>query len=105
METIKAYIQDNFSDPTLSANTICQKFRISPSYLCHIYKECENQNITYAITRLRIEEATRLLTQTQIPVSDIALKVGYSDAHYFTKIFKKNKGVSPSDLRKVTQKW
>lgn len=105
VERIKSYIQDNFRDPELSTNLISEKFNISQSYLCHVYKTCENQNITAYITDLRIEEATALLLKSRLSVNEISEKVGYPDAHYFAKLFKKKKGVSPSELRKLTTRW
>jgi len=52
------------------------------------------------LNRLRLEEAKRLLTQTDLQVSDIAYKVGYGNISHFNRVFKDHLGISPNDFRK-----
>lgn len=51
------------------------------------------------LTAYRIERAVELLQQTDIPVREIAVRVGYTDANYFTKVFKRHLGVTPTEYR------
>lgn len=57
-------------------------------------------SITSYITDLRMDEACRCLKETSMKVAEIAKKVGYYDAHYFMRVFKKYFDASPSDYRK-----
>lgn len=99
-ESLKAYIQKNYADPALSTGSLAKKFRISQSYLCHIFKESENSNINAYLTGVRIEKADELL-RTDMSILEIATRVGYTDPHYFTKVYKKVKGISPSEMRRL----
>ena len=52
-----------------------------------------------SLTAYRIDRAVELLQQTDIPVREIAVRVGYTDANYFTKVFKRHLGVTPTEYR------
>ena len=56
------------------------------------------------LTRVRIEEAKRLLHNPQYLIDEIAENIGYDDASYFTKVFKRYEGVTPTQYRKTLQK-
>ena len=51
------------------------------------------------LQRLRIQEACRLLEQTQLPLCDVAQAVGYTDPKHFSRLFRRYKGLSPKELR------
>ena len=52
------------------------------------------------LTRRRLQEAKRLLTETDIPVAEIGMQTGFSDPGYFSTVFRKYEGVSPIEYRK-----
>ena len=98
--SIKDYIRAHYDSPDISLSSISDNFNISQSYLCTIFKKYNFMSITSYITDLRMDEACRCLKETSMKVAEIAKKVGYYDAHYFMRVFKKYFDASPSDYRK-----
>lgn len=96
---IKQYIQDCYQKQDLSLAKIAEEFNFSAAYLSTLFRIHCGQNITDYINAIRIEEACRLLAQESYKISYIAEAVGYSNATYFCKVFKKLKDVSPTDFR------
>lgn len=96
---IKEYIDKNYTKD-IPLNEIANRLYISPYYLSHIFKEeTGNTPINYLIQR-RVGEAQKLLLNTQQTVQEIAQQVGYENANYFSMMFKKVAGESPSMFRK-----
>lgn len=100
-DRICEYIYSNYAEP-LTLNEIADAFSISPSYLSHYFRKKKNQSIIRLIGDVRLEKAAEYLRNTEIPIADIAERVGYEDGNYFSKAFRKKYGKSPSDYRK---KW
>ena len=98
---IKAYIDSNYADVNFSTSLLSGKFSVSQSYLCHIYKAIEGTSINTYATTLRIAEACRLISGTGLSIVEIAARVGYLDAHYFAKVFRKLRGVTPTEFRRL----
>lgn len=92
-------INNNFKNQ-VNIQEIAHDFSTSPSYLSQVFKKETGQTIINYLTTLRIDEAKDLLISTRETVSIISDMVGYQDYFYFTKIFKKHIGVSPSKYRK-----
>lgn len=84
----------------ISIKWIASKLYMNPSYLGQIFKKEIGVSFTEYVNRLRIEKAKELLLQSHLKIFEITQEVGFSDAHYFLKIFKKYTGSSPSDYRK-----
>jgi AraC-like DNA-binding protein/ligand-binding sensor protein len=72
---------------------------LSPSYFSRIFKEEMNESFSEHMNRLRVERAASLLLGADIPLVEIASRVGFVDQSYFTKVFKRLKGVSPGRYR------
>jgi two-component system response regulator YesN len=53
------------------------------------------------LTQLRIEESQKLLAETNLPVKEIAVRVGYLDEKYYSKLFKKATGIKPTEYRRI----
>ena len=98
---VKQFIQENYNDPNFSTAMLSTRFNISQSYLCHIYKCTENTSINNYMTLLRMERACALLTGTQLSIVDVSAKIGYLDPHYFAKVFRKLKGITPTEYRRL----
>ncbi|WP_026487436.1 response regulator transcription factor [Caldanaerobius polysaccharolyticus] len=94
------YIHDNYTDVNLSLTTISKNFYFSPAYVCKTFKKQTGKTINKYITELRLYKAKELLKDQNIKIKDIAIKVGYSDENYFTKLFKKDTGLTPSEYRR-----
>lgn len=95
--TIK-YIHTNLSEP-LSLETIAEHLHISPSHLSRTFKKACGEPLTEFINRTRVEKAKDYLAHSDILSYEIAELVGYNDPAYFSSIFKKYTGMSPTDFR------
>lgn len=74
---------------------------LSRNYFCKTFKECTGMKVLEYIQKLRMEEACRLLREKDWKVIEIAENVGYKDLKFFTKMFKKVTGKTPSEYRKL----
>lgn len=95
---VMSHIRENLgSDLSLSA--LSELVYLNPSYLSRRFKEVTGQNLTDTILRLRMEEACRQLEETTNRVKNIAVQVGYESAAHFSRIFKREKGMTPQEYR------
>lgn len=91
------YIRENYGDPNLGLNQICEYLNISTSRFSSIFKEATGRTFTEVLIEVRIQNAERLLRQTSLKNYEIAEKVGFSDPHYFSHVFKKMTGKTPKE--------
>ena len=98
-QQLDEYLAANLS-ADLSVNALCNHFGISRSKLYNIVNEYYNMGIEQLTRKLRVDAAKKLLTQTTLPVSEVAAQVGYDDYNYFIKVFKKETDCTPSRYRK-----
>lgn len=96
---IMNYIQSNYFDRKLSVKSIADEMHFSVSYLCTFFKKSTGKTINDYITETRIEKAKDMLRNKEIKLYEITEKVGYDNANYFTKIFKKHEKYTPSEFR------
>ncbi|WP_313134670.1 response regulator transcription factor [Anaerocolumna sp.] len=97
------YIHQNFTNQ-LSFQAICQTYIINPSYLSQVFKRELGTTFTNYIKDLRINYAKDLLAKTNEPISVICEKVGYTQYFYFSKLFKKEAGMTPTQYREQEQR-
>lgn len=102
-EAIHQYIRQNYRFP-ISTGNIAEEFYVNESYASRCFSQMYHITITEYIAKVRIEHAKILLTTTDVPIGSISLNVGFDDANYFTRIFKKRTGCSPTEFRKSNQK-
>ena len=100
---VKNYISLNLGK-ALSLVEIAQRFKIGKTTLCKSVKAEMNVTVNALIRILRIEKAKQLLQSTELPISIIAEQIGIPDYNYFTKVFKKETGVTPLLFRKQSEK-
>ncbi|WP_411168800.1 response regulator [Clostridium sp. MB05] len=100
VEKAKDYIKNNYSDYEISVEKLCSKLHVSPTYFSTIFKKETNMSFVNYLTDIRLEEAIKLLNTTDDKTYIIASKVGYQEANYFSYVFKKKFGISPSRYRK-----
>jgi len=93
------YIMQNYNDPEISLNSVCKHLFISVSYFSLIFKNNTGKTFVEFLTSVRMEKAMELLRTTNLRSYEIAKKVGYDDPHYFSSIFKKETGMSPTEYR------
>ncbi|MBD0381512.1 response regulator [Paenibacillus sedimenti] len=94
------YLSNHYQED-LSLEDISQKFHFHPSYFSTIFKSVAGIGFSEYMQRVRIDRAKQLILKTDYKMADIAIKVGYRDAAYFTKIFKKETGTSPYKYKRI----
>lgn len=95
---ILEYISQHFTQP-ISLQELCRDYCINPSYLSQLFKKELGVTFTTYITHLRIEHAKELLSTTNLRISEISERVGYDYYFNFTKLFKKETGLTPKQYR------
>lgn len=95
----KKYIDENYADQNTTLTTVAEAVALSPNHFSTIFsQECKTTFIEY-LTDVRIENAKRLMKETDMKGYDIAYECGFSDPHYFSYIFKKSTGLSPREYK------
>lgn len=85
----------------ISLQLLSQKYNISMSYLSNLIKKETGHTYTEHIMNKRLDLAKAILKDNSMSIEEIAEKVGYNDYFHFTKVFKKNVGITPSKYRKL----
>lgn len=98
IEMSKDYIKNNFNKD-ISLDDVSRAANISPYYFSKIFKEGTGQNFIEYLTNIRIEKAKELLDTTEHSMKEICTICGYSDPNYFSRSFKKNVGVTPTEYK------
>jgi YesN/AraC family two-component response regulator len=92
---IKQHYRDSISVEDISAAAGYSKY-----YFCHCFKELTGCTPNDYLTKYRLDYATKLLNSTDMTIGNIAAECGFYDISYFTKVFKKHNGISPSEARR-----
>lgn len=99
---INNFIRTNLHNPELSLQTIADHVSLSKTYLCVMYKKETGITINEYINMQRIKKSKMLLKNHKYKLYEVAGKVGFVDANYFSTYFKKYVGVSPSEYRGIS---
>ena len=99
----KLFMLDNFSNPNLMLQDVAREVNMSNSRFSTVFSQQSGQTFTEYLIYLRLNKAKELLRTTDEKTSQIASEVGYNDSHYFSYIFKKNVGITPTDFRNQYQ--
>ena len=73
--------------------------RYSDAYFCKLFKQCFKVNFSAYLNEYRVNKARQLILDPRLSLKDIGAAVGYSDANYFTRVFKRLTGQTPSEYR------
>lgn len=98
------YIEEHYKDTDVTLNSVCSHLAMSTSYFSSIFKNYTGETFIEALTRKRVEKAKFLLENTSRKNYEIACDVGYSDPHYFSNIFKKATGMTPTEYARKVRK-
>lgn len=99
IQKIQAYISANYSDP-ITTSTIQQETGISKTKIPTLLKTHLNTTLKQLLLTIRINEAKRLLKESDLPVNSIADKVGFGHVSHFNRVFKDVEGKTPLEFRK-----
>lgn len=97
-QEVKRYVREHMVD-NIAVVDIAEELHFNPQYLMRAFKSKTGLSIMEYITQARISTAKKILQDTSLPVKVIADMTGYADYAYFTRVFKKTTGQSPSDYR------
>lgn len=98
-EKAKLYIEEHYAKSDLSVEQLCSFLNVSATYFSAMFKKETGMSFVSYLTKIRLEHAMELLNNTEDKSYIIAEKVGYTEANYFSYVFKKQYGVSPSKYR------
>ncbi len=98
MQKAVKYVNAHYSEQ-ITLEDVARVVKLSPTYFSKLFSEEMGCRFTVYLNRLRIERAKLLLSETETPLVDIALLVGFEDQSYFTKVFRKIAGLSPGKYR------
>lgn len=96
----REYIQQHYSE-MITLERVCEEVGFSVSYFSALFKKETGESFVRYLTRVRMEQAKELLSQTNLPVSQICMRVGYNDLKHFNQVFKKETDLSPGQYRKL----
>lgn len=96
VDRARELIDERYADSELSLDTVCGQLNVSPAYFSSLFKRETGHGFVNYLTALRMDKALALLATTTDKTYQIAEKVGYMDPNYFSYVFKKQFGVSPS---------
>ena len=97
-QKIKEYLDQNFTSP-ITLDSLSETVYISKHYLSHLFKEQTGVSPIKYLTSKRMEKACELLSETELPVSEVSKAVGYENPLYFSQVFKRIYGISPVKYR------
>jgi len=93
------YVREHY-EAALTVSEIAEKVELSTPYLCYCFKKETKKTVNQYIEEVRIEKSRELIAKTSMKLNEIARKVGYKNAGYFSKIFKEATGMYPSEFRR-----
>ena len=98
----KNYIQEHYREP-LKLEEVSRVIGFNATYFSTVFKKETGKNFLDYLTEVRMNKAKQLLCRGDLNVNDVAEEVGYQDLKYFSKLFKKATGISPSEYKKLYQ--
>lgn len=96
---VRRYIEQHYAEAELSLNDVAAFVNLSASHFSVVFGQESGCTFKEYLTQVRMGKAKELLRMTGLRSADIAYQVGYSDPHYFSFVFKKHTGLSPSEFR------
>ena len=103
LKTAVDFIDSHYMEEDISLNTVANVANVSSNHFSALFSQDMGQTFIEYLTTLRMNKAKELLRCTGMRSSEIAGEIGYKDAHYFSYLFKKTQGMTPSDYRKARE--
>jgi AraC-like DNA-binding protein len=102
MDLVIQFLLENRSRP-ISLDETAEKANLSKEAFCRFFKLRTRKTFTQYLLQLRINDAQRLLQETDLGISEIAYRVGFENLSYFNRSFKSISGVTPMHFRKAAE--
>ena len=100
-ESIREYIDRHYGDPQLNCAQLAAQYHYSANYISRLFTAAFHMSPGAYLIKTRIEAACRLLTQTDLSITEIGERTGFLNSNYFAKAFRRETGLSPSRYRLV----
>lgn len=97
-QAVKDYIREHMVE-NINVAEIAENLHFNPQHLMRVFKKKTGLSIVEYITQFRMDTAKNILRNSELPIRDIAAMVGYTDYAYFTRVFRKEVGRSPTQYR------
>ncbi|MBQ7201683.1 MAG: response regulator [Eubacterium sp.] len=99
VDKVIRYVEEHFRDEELSLNQVADHVSFSANHLSTVFHQEYGQSFVKYLTDFRMNKAKKLLRETDMRSADVCYEVGYKDPHYFSSIFKKTQGMTPTQYR------
>lgn len=96
---ITRYMQEHLAEE-ISLSVLAEEFHLNGQYISQLFKNEIGVNFLAYLTNIRMEKAKKLLLTTSLSIAEVSEQSGYGDYRVFTKVFKKNEGITPSQYRR-----
>lgn len=105
-DEVEQYIKKHYAED-ISIYKLASMMNYSEAYFCKLFKRCFNVNFTTYLLEYRMEIAKKLLEDPKINIKVIGKSCGYPDSNYFTRVFKRSIGMTPTEYRTkvMLEKW
>lgn len=98
MEQIHRHIEKNYPE-NITLTELAEQYHVDASHLSRTFSRTYGETVIAFLTRIRMEKAAELMKETDKTLEAISFLVGYDDYHYFSRVFRKKMGISPSEYR------
>lgn len=103
-ELVVEIVSRDFADTSLTLHSVAKKLGISPNYLSAIFSKKQGIPFKRYVQHIRVQQARKILIETNLPLNEVAQMSGFEDVNYFSKVFKQQQGITPSKYRaKITE--
>ena len=93
------YLQEHLAED-VSLSVLAEEFHLNAQYISQLFKSEIGVNFLAYLTNIRMEQAKKLLLSSSLSIAEVSEQSGYADYRVFTKVFKKNEGITPSQYRR-----
>lgn len=100
IKTVLEYIELHYAS-SITLNELAGVANMNPKYFCRFFRSITHQTPIDYVNMYRIEKAAQMLHSTRLPVTDICMECGFNDSSNFIKVFRKYKGMTPMQYRKI----
>jgi AraC-like DNA-binding protein len=101
---VREYIGEHCSDPDLSLEQIAEAVSLSYHYLSHMFRERTGRTVVTEIATARIERFKELASESDRPIAELCMEIGYRGPQQFCRVFKKHEGITPSQFRALARR-
>lgn len=98
LNCVLKYIEENYTEE-ITIEQLARMICVSNYYFCHLFKQVTGKTLSEYINGVRVNAAEALLRTSDMNITEVALAVGFNDANYFSRVFKKHRKYPPSQVR------